>query len=156
MSLVYPYTFVNGTDAEAPEVNANFSAAKTAIDAKADKTEIIKVLEVDIYSTLSVGKCGIPMIIPESFTITEITAACGTAPTGANAIIDIHDNSDTTIYTTQANRPTITAGTKKANVTTPNVVVCTKEHVFHAYIDQVGSTIPGADLKIQIRGRMTV
>lgn len=155
MSLVYPYSFTNGTDAEAPEVNANFAAAKAEIDLKAAKTEVIKTLEVDVYSTLIVGKVNLPIIIPESFTITEVTAACGTAPTGASVIIDIHDNSDTTIYSTQGNRPAISAGTKKATTTTPNTVTCTKEHVFHAYIDQVGSIIPGSDMRIQIRGRMT-
>jgi hypothetical protein len=43
---------------------------------------------------------------PFDITIQDVSISCGTAPTGAAIIVDVH-HSGTTIFTTQGNRPTI-------------------------------------------------
>ncbi len=83
-------------------------------------------------------------------------AAVGTAPTGANAIFDVNRNG-TTIFTTQGNRPTITAGTRGGDMSaTPNVTTVADGQYLSVDIDQVGSTIAGADATVGVVYQLTV
>ena len=57
---------------------------------------------------------------PFAATITGVTAAIDTAPTGQAVIVDINKNGST-IFTTQANRPSIATGNNATSaVATPN------------------------------------
>jgi hypothetical protein len=76
-----------------------------------------------------------------------------TAPTGANLIVDVNKNG-TTIFTTQANRPEITAGSKTATSGAPDVTSLSKNDAITIDVDQVGSTIAGADLSVMVRGTL--
>jgi hypothetical protein len=80
------------------------------------------------------------------------------APTGANLIVDVHTGTGTgtTIFTTQGNRPTITDGNKTAVSSAPDVTSIAEGDEFSVYIDQIGSTIAGADLTIEIIGAQAV
>lgn len=84
-----------------------------------------------------------------SQTITEIFLTVGTAPTGANLIVDVHKNG-TTIFTTQANRPVIMAGANTGNSIMIDVPEWADGEYLTAHIDQIGSTIKGADLVVHI------
>lgn len=100
--------------------------------------------------TLSTGLGAVPFIFPFAATINGAVAAVGTAPTGASLICDVNLNG-TTIYTTQANRPTIAAGqTKTSSMPAPDVTGVSAFDVLTVDIDQIGSTIPGADLIVVI------
>src|SRR6187455_1843482 len=46
---------------------------------------------------------------PANFTISNVILSAGTAPTGADLIVDVNKNGST-IFSTQANRPKLTAG----------------------------------------------
>ena len=82
--------------------------------------------------------------------IQSVRATLGTAPTGSSAIIDVHKNG-TTIFTTQANRPTIAAsGNTSGKVTNHDVTSLANGDYLTVDIDQVGSTIPGADLTVSV------
>lgn len=85
-----------------------------------------------------------------AWTINGVRASVGTAPTGAAIIIDVKVNG-TTIFTTQANRPTIAIGTNASGYVT-NMDVATVAAGSYVTIDvaQVGSTIPGSDLTVQL------
>lgn len=90
---------------------------------------------------------------PFAATIQGISAAIATAPTGANLIIDINKNGST-IFTNQANRPTIVAGTNEdAEVTNMDITSMAIGDYLTVDIDQIGSTVPGADLTVMIRYR---
>lgn len=89
----------------------------------------------------------ISVIAPTAMTITEIRLAVGTAPTDADLIVDINKNG-TTIYTTQANRPTITASGTSATATDPDVTSLALGDILSLDVDQIGSTIAGADLSV--------
>jgi hypothetical protein len=75
-------------------------------------------------------------------------ASVGTAPTGANVIVDINKNG-TTIFTDQGNRPEITAGTNMATGV-PDVDTLVDGDYMTMDVDQVGTTSPGADLVVQV------
>ncbi len=80
--------------------------------------------------------------------ILGVVAAVGTAPTGASILIDVNKNG-TTVFTTQANRPAIAAAaTKVASPAVPDVTVLAAGDLLSVDIDQVGSSVAGADLSV--------
>jgi hypothetical protein len=86
-----------------------------------------------------------------TWTISGVRASVGTAPAGASVIVDVNKNG-TTIFTTQANRPTIAAGANTSgNVTNMNVTTVAAGEYLTIDIDQIGSTTAGADLTVQIQ-----
>jgi hypothetical protein len=88
-------------------------------------------------------------VAPFAMTITNVRASVGTAPTGVDLILDIHKN-DVTIFTTQANRPTIAAGATSVNSSTSDVTSIAVGDRITLCIDQVGSTVAGANLAATI------
>jgi hypothetical protein len=83
-------------------------------------------------------------------TIRAVRASVGTAPTGASLIVDVNKNG-TTVFTTQANRPTIPAGTNTSGrVTSINTTSVEDGAYLTIDVDQVGSTTPGANLTVQV------
>lgn len=95
---------------------------------------------------------------PDDVTIDRVDLVVATAPTGAAIIVDIERSTDsganwTTIFTNQANRPQIAAGSKVGQTTTIDVPSATgNSHLYRAVIEQIGSTIAGSDLSIMMRG----
>lgn len=91
---------------------------------------------------------------PWPLVILEILWELGTAPVGASAILDFNRNG-TTMYTTQANRPTVPAGNTKPSgtVVLPDVTNLAKGDRCRIDTDQVGSTTAGADPTLTIRWR---
>lgn len=81
--------------------------------------------------------------------IQNVSVSVGTAPTGTSAIFDINKNG-TTIFTTQGNRPTITASGFTDLTSTPDVTTIAEGDYLTVDCDQIGSTIAGADATIQI------
>lgn len=72
----------------------------------------------------------------------------GVQPTGAAILVDVNVNG-TTIYSTQANRPTVAISTNGGGISaTPDTTAFAVGDYFTVDIDQIGSTIAG--------GRMTV
>lgn len=88
--------------------------------------------------------------IPYNATILSAYAAVGTAPTGANILIDINLNG-TTIFTNQANRLTITAGSNYSGINTSmSVTSVAAGQYLTVDVDQVGSTVAGSNLTVFI------
>jgi hypothetical protein len=91
-------------------------------------------------------------VVYQDCTIAGIHAAVGTAPAGASIIIDVNKNG-TTIFSTQANRPTITTGGSGLSgwVTNMDIASLSAGEYITIDIDQVGSpTTEGADLTVQV------
>lgn len=82
-------------------------------------------------------------------TIVSVKAIVNTPPTGASLIVDVNKNG-TTIFTTQANRPTIAAGANNSSTTAPDVTSLAVDDYLTVDIDQVGSTVAGSDLTVVI------
>lgn len=82
-------------------------------------------------------------------TIVEVFLAVGTAPTGADVIVDVHKNG-TTIFTTQTNRPKVLDGATTGTTTTVEVPSWADGDYLTVDVDQIGSTTPGANLTVHI------
>lgn len=85
-----------------------------------------------------------------TWTIQSVRVSVGTAPTGASILIDINVDG-TTIFTTQANRPTIAASANTSGkVTNMNVTTVADGAYLTVDVDQTGSIVAGSDLSVQI------
>lgn len=81
--------------------------------------------------------------------IQSVRASVGTAPTGQALIVDVNMNG-TTIFTNQANRPSIAPGTNTILATTIDVTSLPIGSYLTVDVDQVGSGTTGADLVVQV------
>jgi len=90
---------------------------------------------------------------PEAAVIDEVRVHLGATCSGSNFIIDVNDDG-VTVFTTQANRPTITpGGFSVTSGAADGGLTVAKNSVLTVDVDQVGSGIAGSDLAIFVRGR---
>jgi hypothetical protein len=82
-------------------------------------------------------------------TISKVFISVNTAPTGASILVDVNLDG-TTIFSTQSNRPAITATNFTGVTTTIDVASWQDGHYLTVDVDQIGSTIAGANLTIHI------
>lgn len=99
--------------------------------------------------TLAVGVGGHRYYFNRAVTVTNVRASVGTVPTGAAVIVDVNKNG-TTIFTTQGNRPTIAVSTNTDATSAPDVTAFAAGDYMTVDVDQIGSTVAGADLTVQI------
>jgi hypothetical protein len=111
------------------------------------------VLSLPAYSkqgALSVATGTMRFPVDGSYTIVGTRLMVGTAPTGASLILDVNKNG-TTIYTNQANRPTIAASANAGGPgAAPDVTTLVAGDYLTVDIDQIGSSIAGSDLTVAI------
>lgn len=97
--------------------------------------------------------------LPDNATWNRVDLAVSEAPVGASIIADIERSTDggstwVTIFTNSGNRPTVAASAKTGNTTTIDVPGATGlTHLFRAKVSQIGTTTPGADLTVVLRGQ---
>lgn len=88
--------------------------------------------------------------MPFAGTIVGVIASVGTAPTGSSVVCDVNKNG-TTVFTTQANRPSIAAGTTSTTMTAvPDVTVVAAGDLLSVDIDAVGNSTAGSDLTVVV------
>lgn len=100
---------------------------------------------------LTTGTAQLP-IEGGTFSIVSVAARVGTAPVGANVVVNLKKNG-TTIFDTPADRPTIVDGTNSALVGSWGNTTLTSGDYITVDITQVGSTTPGSDLVVTLRVR---
>ena len=99
-------------------------------------------------ATVGAGVVRFP--VPTAATISGVIATANTAPTGASLIFDVNKNG-TTIFTTQANRPSIAAGSFATSAAAvPDVTSLVAGDYLTVDIDQIGSTVAGSDLVVVV------
>ena len=123
-----------------------------------DTTIAVTALAFSIPGALTAGQKKQRILAPCALTLTKVRLVVDTAPTGADLIIDVHTgtNAGTSIFTTQGNRPTITAGNKTSVSSAPDVTAIAEGIEFSVIIDQIGSTVAGSDLTIEVIGTQSV
>lgn len=112
-------------------------------------------IEAYVFSksgTLTTGTGVSRIYLEGSYVVDTIRASVGTQPTGASVIVDVNKNG-TTLYTTQSARPTIAVSTNTATGNSPAVTTFAAGDYMTVDIDQIGSTIAGADLTVAVRLR---
>lgn len=86
----------------------------------------------------------------KAYTIVSVTAGVGTAPTGATLIVDVNNNGTSVWNVTTANRPTIAiSGFTATGGALDDTTLAAGEYLT-VDIDQVGSTVAGSDLVVNI------
>lgn len=98
---------------------------------------------------LAVGAGTARWYAKSAWTITQVRASVGTAPTGASLIVDVN-KSGTTIFTTQSNRPTIAASGFTDLADAIDVTAIADGDYLTVDIDQIGSSVAGSDLTVQV------
>lgn len=98
---------------------------------------------------LTVGAGTFRYYVEGNYTIVSVRVSVGTAPTGAAILVDVNKNG-TTIFTTQANRPSIAISGNTATSGTINVNTLASGDYLTIDVDQIGSTVAGSDLVVEI------
>jgi hypothetical protein len=131
---------------------AELDGSGKIIPGQLQSANIMKILPYSYTGNVavSVGSFRLYNDTGAAWTITGIRTSVGVAPAGASIIVDVNKNG-TTLFTTQANRPTIAAAANTSgNVTTMDVTSVAAGEYLTVDIDQIGSTTAGADLTVQI------
>jgi hypothetical protein len=120
------------------------------LDAQAPK--VLAVACSDETTALTVGTAKVTFRMPHAFTLTAVRASVTTAPTGSTLIVDINEGG-TTILSTKLS---IDASEKTSTTAATPVVISDTALADDAEItidiDQIGSTIAGAGLKVYLIG----
>jgi hypothetical protein len=129
---------------------AGLSAGSKLAASQMPTGKVKTTLSFAVTGTLTTGTDKAPTLVaPCALTITKAKLVVKTAPTGAAIIVDVNKNG-TTIFTTQANRPQIAIGATTGDSGTPDVTSLAEGDKVTIDIDQIGSTIAGADLTVEV------
>lgn len=82
---------------------------------------VVKEKDYTMPGNHGTGTGSLRMRFSEDVDIVSITPHCSTAPSGGAAVYDVN-RSGTTIFTTQANRPSISSGQNLGSAAEPDVV----------------------------------
>ncbi len=147
-----------GTDVQAHSsvLDATTASFTTADETKLDSLSLVAELGIavsDETTALTTGTAKGTFRMPYAMTVTDVRATVTTAPTGANIIVDINDGG-TSIMTTNKLSIDATEKTSTTAATAPGVTdtALADDAEITIDIDQIGSTIAGAGLKIWIIG----
>lgn len=144
-------SFTPNTKIESAKVTANFTNLS-------DHARWV-TLQWLIGGTLSLQTSKDYKDLPDDVTWERCDLMVDTVPTGAAIIVDIERSTDgggswTTIFTGGTNRPQIAAAARTGNTTTIDVPAAAgNSHRFRVKVAQIGSTIPGADLTVTLKGK---
>lgn len=128
--------------------NFDDTAVLSAISEVDAKT--LKSISFCVQGELAVGENVLSLMVPFFMNIIGVYIKARVFPVGADIIVDLNRNG-TTIYTTQANRPTVPDGESGSLVDIlPEDFELGTEDILTLDIDQVGSTTPGTDLMVTL------
>ncbi len=135
-------------------VEADISDLSSHTAVPEQTVEFASAKDTDLATTTDTG--AFRWYPPVNITIQDVSASMGVVPTGASVIVDVH-HSGTTIFSTQGNRPTIAiSGNFDVSSTADgDVTVVADSGYLTVNIDQIGSTIAGQNLVVQIRYKVT-
>lgn len=154
------YTLVNGNIENANiKSSAGIVESKIAFDTSSghshdgtDSKAIPKGFVFTVTGTLTTGTSVAPALVAMATqTISKVYVNVKTANTGADLIIDVNKNGTSIWATTQANRATITDGSTSGTQTSFDTTSLSEGDILTIDIDQVGSTVAGADLTVTVK-----
>lgn len=141
------------------ELDANWTAIEGSVNAGNHLFQALYIPVGDETTSLSTGNGKAVFRMPYGFTLTEVRASVTTAPTGANIIIDLSQNSTGSPVAIFSTKLTIDDGEKTSTTAATPAVISDgdldDDAEISVDIDQVGSTIAGAGLKIWLIGNIT-
>lgn len=105
---------------------------------KLDSVVYVFTETVTFPSTVAQGNAAGSIYFDRTATILYTSIWCDVAPVSASVIVDAHKNG-TTIYTTQANRPTIATAGRYNRSVTPNVTSLVQGDAIQFQVDQINA-----------------
>lgn len=139
----------DGTDVTAVNMSTIIHAAESAgiglSGGGAGSQGITFLLRGESY----VGIKQAQVLMPADATISKVKVYSDVQPTVTSLIVDINING-VTIFTTQANRPTIAAGTNADDSGTPDITAVSEGDRISVDIDQIGTVAGGNDLMVSV------
>jgi len=116
---------------------------------------VITALAFAYVGTLTTGTSVSPLLVtPCSLDIVNVKAIVKTACGSGSIIVDVNKDG-TTVFSTQANRPTLPSGSLIVTSSAPDVTSLPEGSVIAIDIDSVGNSI-GADLSVIVKCRQKV
>ena len=97
----------------------------------------------------AVKQYGPRFYVDDDYVILSVRVSVGTAPTGADLVVDVNKNG-TSIFASTAAQPRIAAGAFSGSVSPSGLTLSSGDYLT-IDVDQVGSTVAGSDLTVQIR-----
>ena len=116
------------------------------------RTEVIQVAVSDETTALTTGTGKLSFRMPFAMTVSEVRASAITAPTGATLIVDINESGTTILSTKLSIDVTEKTSTTAATPAVISDAALADDAEITIDIDQVGSTIAGAGLKVTLIG----
>lgn len=119
-------------------------------------SQCIPIACSDETTALTTGTAKVTFRMPYAFTLTEVRASLTTAPTGAALVVDINEGGSSIMGTDKlsidATETTSTTAATPADLTDTALA---DNAVITIDVDQVGSTVAGAGLKVYLIGTPT-
>lgn len=127
------------------EVSGAFATVAARLAAQA------QLATFDRVGVVAVGAGVRRLRFPVAATILGVSAAINEAPTGAALIADVHLSGES-VFTTQADRPSIAAGAFDSGAeSVPDITAVPAGGYLTVDVDQVGATTAGSDLVVVVR-----
>ncbi len=92
-----------------------------------------------------------PIPVIRASSITRVFGYVGTAPVGADIIVNIKKNGSSIWATTPANRLKILAGAQSGSQTAFDTTTLAQDDILTLDIDQIGSSTAGSDLVVAVK-----
>lgn len=134
----------------------DLAAARTTVTIPAAPAPI-EVFPFSRAGALTVAAGTSRIYLDAAYALETVRVGLGAAPAGAALIVDVNycppGGTPATIYGTQANRPSVPAGSNTAAGGATSVAAFASGGYLTVDVDQVGSTTPGSDLTVVLRLR---
>jgi hypothetical protein len=118
----------------------------------ANPTEFIALAVSDETTALTTGTAKITFRMPYAFTLSAVRASVTTAPTGSTLVVDINEGGSTILSTKLSIDASEKTSTTAASAAVISDTALADDAEMTIDIDQIGSTIAGAGLKVVLIG----
>ncbi len=145
----------SGARTDVEDYRAGLGGIHGQAAAAAAATQAILIAVGDESTDLATGTAKIRFRMPYAFTLTGVRASVNTAPTGANLVVDINEGGASILSTKLSIDATETTSTTAATPAVISDAALADDAEITIDIDQVGSTIAGAGLKVALIGVKT-
>jgi hypothetical protein len=116
----------------------------------------IQLAASDETTALTTGTAKMTFRMPWAATLTSVRSSVTTAPTGSTLIVDINEGGTTILSTKLSIDASEKTSTSAATAAVISDSALADDAEITIDIDQVGSTVAGAGLKITLRGTRTI
>lgn len=123
--------------------------------AAATLTQAIIIAVGDESTALTTGTNKVRFRMPFAFTLSEVRSCVNDAPTGANLVVDINEGGASILSTKLSIDATETTSTTAATPAVISDTALADDAEISIDIDQIGSTVAGAGLKVALIGVKT-